>query len=141
MEWIKVQQIRTIVDFGNDVKTKYEVTDDLKYVKSNVDNESCMHEAKEARYGRTTHVKMNETRLVYWRKSIAEMTPSNSIIMHSIFPIDIEANTDDMNIPFDIEISSSIMQRTAVAATDVSVKNYSMGGCWIITNVAKSVKK
>ena len=38
VEWIKVQQIRKIVDFGNDVKTKYEMTDDLKYANSNVDN-------------------------------------------------------------------------------------------------------
>ena len=141
VEWIKIQQISTIVDFGNDVKTKYEVTDDLKHVKCNVDNESYMHGAKEARCGRTTHVKINETRVAHWRKIIAEMTPSSSIIIHNMFPIDVEANTDDINMPFDSEISSSIMQRTTVAASEASVKNYSMGGCWIITNVAKIVKK
>jgi len=37
-------------------------------------------------------------------------------------------NADEINIPFDIEILSSIMQSC-------------MGGYWIITNVEKSVKK
>lgn len=69
------------------------------------------------------------------------MTLSNSIIIPNALPIDIEANTNDADMPFDSKILSSIIQRTAVAATDALVKDYNMGGCWIIVNVAKSVKK
>ena len=55
--------------------------------------------------------------------------------MHNIFPIACEASSNDINILFNDKITQSIIQRKAVAATDTSVKGFSMGGCWIIANV------
>jgi len=75
------------VDFGNSVKTKYEVTVDLKYVKSNINNETCVYKAKEVRYRRIVYERIKEIGVVSWRKSIAEMTLSNTIIVHNLFPI------------------------------------------------------
>lgn len=65
VEWLNAQKISIIVDFGNNIKPKHEVSDYLKYMKSNADNELHMREAKEARYGRFTCTRINEIRVVH----------------------------------------------------------------------------
>ena len=68
------------------------------------------------------------------------MKPNKSIIIYNIFPISINEVNKEINIPFNKEIMISIMQRKAVAATNASVKEFSIGGFWIITNNDKRVR-
>ena len=68
------------------------------------------------------------------------MKPNGSIIICNIFPIGINEVNEEINAPFNEEITMSIMQRKAVAVTDTSVKEFSMGGCWIITDEDKRVR-
>ena len=55
VKWLKEQHIETIVDFSLNVNTKYEVTNDYKYVKKITSNEVCFYEKTEARYGRNKY--------------------------------------------------------------------------------------
>ena len=69
------------------------------------------------------------------------MTPSREMIVYNIFPLFVEDSNIEIFIPFPSEISDSIKNRTAIAATDASVQESNMGGYWIISNENKSFKK
>ena len=129
VEWMKEQNIETIVDFDNRIKIKYEVLMDLKHVKCNNKNNKVHYEASKVRYGQTICKRRSEIENVEWRKSISEMKPNRSIIIHNMLPISINEVNKEINIPFNEELTLSIMQRKAVAASDASVKDFSMGGC------------
>ena len=47
----------------------------------------------------------------------------------------IEISNQEINVLFNDQITESIRWGTAVAALDASVKDYHMGGCWIIADI------
>ena len=70
------------------------------------------------------------------------MSPSRELMIHSLFPlIEAQDRSNENEVPFDRDITISIMQRIAYAASDVSVKDSSMGGCWILVDKHKRFKK
>jgi len=57
------------------------------------------------------------------------------LIVYSLFPPVIrESSRQDIQNPFNEEITNMIQRGTAIAASDASVKDGCMGGCWIIAN-------
>jgi len=87
------------------------------------------------------YVSVDQLEEINLRKLIAEMKPNKSIVIYSLFPpIWVETSYDDSNVPFNNQISTSIEQDKAVAATDASMKGYSIGGCWILTDIEKSFR-
>ena len=63
------------------------------------------------------------------------MKPNRSLMIYNLFPIEIKSSSYEINIPFNDEITESIRQGTAVTASDASMKDNYIGGCWIIANV------
>ena len=139
--WLKEQQIETIVDFSKSVNTTYEITPERKYVKQVKNNKVWFYEKTEARYGRVKYQRTEEIFTNEWRKSIAEMSHSKELIVYNVFPIEVDDSNIEFVVPFPDEISNSIRNRKAVAATDASVKDSCMGGCWIISDENKSFQQ
>jgi hypothetical protein len=142
--WIKGKRIETIIDFDSFVCTKYEVSDDDRYVKEMTNNSIQYYEVGESRYGRNVYNKIDDIEIDNWRKCIAEMSPGKQLFIYSKFPpnASMESSSVSINtVPFDDEIKASIRQRTIYAATDASVKDSTMGGCWILEDREKSVRK
>ena len=59
--------------------------------------------------------------------------------MHSTIHIEIEESQMECDVPFGEERHWKIINRVAIVAIDASIKNNKIGGCWIITDEAKSV--
>ena len=138
--WLKSQEITTLIDFDDKIKTKYEVTGDKKYVKINKD-ESEYYKAIERRYGQVIYEKIEHVASQEeFRMIIAEMKPNISLVMHSMFPPRINMSDVNAEFPFSDQISRCIEQSKAVAATDASVKNHCMGGWWILMSKDKPFK-
>jgi len=130
--WLTSQEINTMIDFDDKIETKYEISVDRKYVKINNEIEEY-YEAIECRYGQMIYVSVDQLEEINLRKSIAEMKPNKSIVVYSLFPpIWVKTSYNHSNVPFNDQITTSIEQNKAVAATDASVKGYSMGGYWIL---------
>lgn len=68
------------------------------------------------------------------------MKPNGSIVVHNLFPIVCELSNDHTHVSFNNKITISVIQRKAIAATDASVKGYSIGGCWTLADVNRSFK-
>ena len=144
IEWIKLQRIETVIDFDGFVSTKYEISPDQKWVKESMDNNVKYYELGERRYGRNCYNQVEEIDNRSWRKCIAEMSPSKQLYLYSMFPpkesLENENESDPL-VPFDSEVTNSIMNKTLYAATDASVKDLKMGGCWIIEDKEKTFRK
>ena len=82
--WLENQEIDTIIDFDNKISTKYEVSADKKYVKINND-EIEYYSAYKCRYRKVTYEKIDQVEGQEFRKTITEMKPNKSIVIHSIF--------------------------------------------------------
>ena len=89
MEWIsRMAERETNLNdnwFENSVSTRHEIDKRLKYIKKKVNNELKLHEAREERCRRVSYKETQEINNVNWRKCIAEMIPSNSMIVHSFY--------------------------------------------------------
>ena len=107
-----------------------------------INDEMQYYEVGETRYGRTCYDCVEEISISNWRKSIAEMSPSRELIIHSLFLlIEAQDSRNGNEVPFDRDITISIMQRTAYAASDASVKDSSIGEYWILADEHKRFKK
>ena len=107
----------------------------MKYVKVKEDNEELYFERERESYGHQIYGRRVETPNAEWRQSIAEIKENRSLIIYSLFPPVIrESSQQDIQNPFNEEITNMIQRGTAIAASDASVKDGCMGGCWIIAN-------
>ena len=141
VQWIKEQQIKTVVDFYQHCSTRYEITNDDDHVRMMVGNDFWYYKAKEVRYGRKKYERIEEISINGWRRCIGEMKPSREMIIYSKFPIEVDESNIEIIVPFSREITDSVRNKTAIAATDASVKESNMGGCWIISDKNKSFEK
>ena len=85
VEWIIMQDIVTIVDFEPNIRTKYEIGKNGKYLKENVNDKVIYYEKDEIKYGQQLYKKTDEVRQNEWKKIIAEMKPNQSIVVYGTF--------------------------------------------------------
>ena len=137
VEWIIMQDIVTIVDFEPNIRTKYEIGKNGKYLKENVNDKVIYYEKDEIKYGQQLYKKTDEVRQNEWKKIIAEMKPNQSIVVYGTFHVHME-ETEIRYFPFNNEITKSIQENKAVAATDASVKDDEMGGVWMLTDTKRT---
>ena len=117
------------------MSTVVQVSNDLEYVKIKKETGEIFYAKETERYGQQIYAMIDEVANVSWRYSIAEMKENRSLVIHSLFPPFLsEPNQQDFQNPFNEDITESIRRGTAVAASDASVKDGCMGGCWIIAN-------
>jgi hypothetical protein len=143
-EWLKTQQIETIIDFDKFINTKYKISNDRQYVKEMKNSSYSYYKAGEMRYGRNYYEEIEEVEVSNWRKCIAEISPGGQFYIYSMFPPpeSLTSNNQEMiNVPFNDDIINSILEKKAYAATDASVKEGSMGGCWILEDLDKRFRK
>lgn len=127
-EWASEQRIDTIVGFNDKIRTKCKVSEDTEYEKCNVQNEEY-YEEEEMRYRQQIHKRINNIENIEWRKSITEMKPNKSLAMHDMFSIACDVNINNINVPFNNEITESMIQGKAAAAIDASAKEFSAVDC------------
>ena len=133
VNWLVQKRIETIVDFSCDIETAYSISDDEKYIKYLTDTES-IYKRKEGRYSQYIYEKVDECIETEWKKMIAEMKPNGEVKIYGILHINARNNQNEWIQGFRDEIVKSIEERRAFAASDASVKNGKMAGCWIIAN-------
>ena len=139
INWLRNQEVDTLIDCISRIETKYEISADKRYVKINEENVK-LYESKEWRYGQLIYQEVEQQEGLNFRKTIAEMKPNSSFVIHEIFGLDY-GESAEVQVPFNDQITRSIEQGMAVAATDASVKGYGMGGCWIFTDLQKNFKQ
>lgn len=138
--WLKNQEIATLIDFDDKIKTKYEVTGDKNCVKINND-ESEYCKATKRKYGQAICEKIDHADAQGdFRMTIAEMKPNKSLVIHCMFPPRINASNINAEFPFNNQINRCIEQSKAIAAADASAKDHCMGGWWILTSKDKLFK-
>ena len=133
MEWLSNQKIATIVDFEPWVTTKYQISTDGEYIKEQSKNLIQYYGKGEIRYGQQIYEKIDSEITREWKKMIAELKPNGGLEVYGVFHTHHEQSEIQYH-PFDEETTESIQCGEAVAATDASVKNETMGGRWIISN-------
>lgn len=106
-----------------------------------VGNDFWCYEAIEVRYGRKKYERIEEISINGWRRCIGEMKHSREMIMRNVFPIAVDESNLEISAPFPREITESIRNKTAIAATDASVNESNIGGCWIISDANKKLQK
>ena len=140
LQWLKMQQINTIIDFKKKMSTKYQVSNDLNYVKIIHEDEERFYEKGIERYGQQIYKQREAISDISWRYSVAEMNANGSFQIHSLFPpCQSFIDQQEYTIPFSEELTESIRQGNAIAASDTSVKEKCMGGCWIIAQSNRKV--
>ena len=127
MYWLENQEIDTIIDFDDKIETKYEVSANRKYVKIN-NEEIEYYYAYEIRYGQVTYERIYQIEEQELRKTVAEMKPNKSMVIHCMFPPQHGESNINYDVPFNEQVTKSIEEGIAVAATDASVKEHCMGG-------------
>ena len=132
---------KIIVDFSYWVNAKYKVANNHKHTKIVANNKVCFLEVREARHRRNRCKRIEEISVNGWSKRIGEMTPSKAMTFYDLFSAVIEASNGKIIVPFIVEMLNGISNRTEVTATNVSVKDSNIGGCWIISCKNKSFKK
>jgi len=137
VEWMVTQNIITIVDFEAKIKTRYEMANNGQYFREYQNEEWTYFERDECRYNQYTYKVIQEASGKPWKKVIAEQKPNTAFKVYGIFHVQME-NSAIEYFPFNDEITKSIEQRTAVAATDASVKNDQMSGVWIMADKEKT---
>ena len=113
-------------------------SDDLKYRKHNAIKVEYF-KASKMRYSKMRYKRTHNIESVVWRKYIAKMK-SNNFELCNIFLIACDIINKEIYALFNEGITQSIIHRIALATTDASVKEFQMGGCWIITDEDKSFK-
>ena len=121
VEWLKYQNIMMIVDFELSIKTKYKISEDGKHAKENDENKITCYEREEIRHGQQTHVQIDIEVIKDWKKIIAEIKPNRALEACGTFYANVEDN-EQRCYPFNEEITKSIEDNNALAATDASVK-------------------
>ena len=125
--WIVSQEITTLVDFESKIRTRYEISRNGQYFRENQKGKIIYYEKDVVRYNQQVYKKTENRIETEWNKVIAEMKPNQAVEVYGIFYVNIEEKEVEY-FPFNDEITRSIMNETAVAATDASVKGDGMGG-------------
>ena len=86
------------------------------------------------RYNQQTYKKIENVIETQWKKVIAEMKPNQAFEVYGIFHVNME-NREVEYFPFNEEITRSMQNEKAVAATDASVKGNRMSSMWIISDI------
>lgn len=135
------KKVETMIDFDNEIGTIYKITRDKKHIKKKIDEEEVVRIVKNIRYGQQTYERTDEqVGERDWKMSIAEIKLNGVATIHGIIQVQTEISTQEWVQPFSEDTAASIEEMKACAATDASVKDGKMGGCWIIgNNVNKDV--
>ena len=137
--WLKEQKIVTIVDFEPWVKAKWQISQDKEYVKEVKQNDVIYYKKSEIRYRQQIYKKIDDEITTEWKNMIAELKPNGGLEVYGVFHVHQEEREIQYH-PFDEIITRSIQEGKAVAATDASVKEETMGGRWILSNRQRSVE-
>jgi len=139
VEWMVTQNIITIVDFESIITTRYEISHNSQYFREIQQDGWIYYEKDDHRYNQQTYKVTCDVPEVQWKKVIAEKKPNKAFEVYGIFHVNMENSAVDY-FPFNEEITRSIEQGKAVAATDASVKSDKMSGVWIISDIEKKFK-
>ena len=131
--WIVSQEIMTVVDFESKIRTRYEISKNGQYFREHQKDKIIYYKKDVVRYNQQVYKKLENRIETEWNKVIAEMKPNKAVEVYGIFYVNIDEKEVDY-FPFNDEITQSIIDETAVAATDASVKGDGMGGVWIISD-------
>ena len=70
--WLSSQEIETVYDFNQYIKSMYQVSEDREYFKEERNEENRYFQKKNELYGRVRYVEINEIIETDWREVIAE---------------------------------------------------------------------
>ena len=122
------QEIVTICNFSKYMSSKFQISDDSKYVKEIINSEEKYYEKKEIIYGQLRYIKIENTLTINWRNAIGARENNRTVSLNSIFLIEIESSNDINYISFNDNIADTIRQRKVFATSDISIKDNRIGG-------------
>jgi len=93
----------TICNFSKMCKSKYQISNDEKYVKEVRDNVTRVYCKSFKRYGRERYVEVEEWETVAWRNIIGNMQKNRRMSVESIFPLEAE--------PSNVEYHAQLLAR------------------------------
>ena len=88
------QEIVTICNFSKHMSSKFQISDDSKYVKETTNSEEKYYEKKEIIYRQVRYVEINNKLIMNWRNVIGVGENNGAVSINSIFPIEIESSND-----------------------------------------------
>ena len=107
--------------------SKYQISNEGKYVKEVNDNVTKVYCKSIEIYGREKYIEIQDEVTVEMRNVIDNMNTNGQMTIESIFPLKEDPRNIEYYIELPVRIKESIMQYKACAALDMPMK----GGKWV----------
>ena len=99
VKWLFKQEVCIEIDFDDKRMTKYEVSNNKKYINCNSQVKEY-YKAIEISYSQCVHRSIEFIEGVQWRNSIVEIKPNKLVVIHNIFLIACEVTDEQVVILF-----------------------------------------